>query len=162
MKFCAKCGQQLPDQAAFCSKCGTPQKESFHNNDTFLQSKPHDVTQNSGIKSEHHVSDQLKLLLVIPATVAIVVGIISTPYGATAGLISTLLGLLILIFPYRLLKNRDFHWAFISSLLLGAFYAASALLVLLRGDLLDTFMSGAIAACLLYVANKVRLDFLKS
>lgn len=25
MKYCVKCGQQLPDQAMFCSKCGTKQ-----------------------------------------------------------------------------------------------------------------------------------------
>ena len=25
MKYCVKCGQQLPDQAKFCAKCGQPQ-----------------------------------------------------------------------------------------------------------------------------------------
>ncbi|MCR5079572.1 MAG: zinc ribbon domain-containing protein [Bacilli bacterium] len=25
MKYCSKCGQQLPDSARFCSKCGAPQ-----------------------------------------------------------------------------------------------------------------------------------------
>ena len=27
MKYCVKCGQQLPDQALFCSKCGAKQPE---------------------------------------------------------------------------------------------------------------------------------------
>lgn len=31
MKFCTKCGNQLNDNAAFCSKCGSPQ-EKFNNN----------------------------------------------------------------------------------------------------------------------------------
>ena len=32
MKYCVKCGQQLPDQAMFCSKCGTKQPGMEANN----------------------------------------------------------------------------------------------------------------------------------
>ena len=32
MKYCVKCGQQLPDQAMFCSKCGTKQPGMEVNN----------------------------------------------------------------------------------------------------------------------------------
>ncbi len=32
MKYCFKCGQQLPDQAMFCSKCGTKQPGMEANN----------------------------------------------------------------------------------------------------------------------------------
>lgn len=32
MKYCVKCGQQLPDQAMFCSKCGAKQPGMETNN----------------------------------------------------------------------------------------------------------------------------------
>ena len=32
MKYCVKCGQQLPDQAMFCSKCGAKQPGMEANN----------------------------------------------------------------------------------------------------------------------------------
>ena len=37
MKYCVKCGQQLPDQAMFCSKCGAKQPGMEENNTTPAQ-----------------------------------------------------------------------------------------------------------------------------
>ena len=58
MKYCIKCGQQLPDQAMFCSKCGTKQPGVESSNNVPVSAE---VNEPSVRKGKTDFSNFLKL-----------------------------------------------------------------------------------------------------
>ena len=50
--YCTKCGQQLPNDAAFCSKCGTKVTESLNNQD-IGENNTEDITTTQQDSNQH-------------------------------------------------------------------------------------------------------------
>ncbi len=156
MKFCNTCGQQLPDNAKFCSKCGASQPQR-QNSGSGTEKSPLGKLFLSGSRGVgSSVPDSFKVLLIIPAVIALLVGILATIYGVPSGPITIFLGVVIYFWPYRSLVEGKFHQAFLGSLILGVFYTISAFLVLVRGDFLDALLHGVFAGCLLFVAKNLK------
>ncbi len=157
MKLCNTCGQQLPDNAKFCSKCGAPQPQQ-NTSSMGKDGNPLGKLSYSELKRPGSpvVPDYFKILLIIPAIIALLVGILATVYGVAAGPITVFLGVVIYFWPYRSFVDGKFYQAFLGSLILGVFYAISALLVLVRGDFLDGLLHSVFAGCLLFVAKNLK------
>lgn len=64
MKFCTKCGQQLPDDSAFCTQCGASTQAPAPQ-----QTNAPAPQQSSGVQ----VGNIIKSLLLIGAGIAIII-----------------------------------------------------------------------------------------
>ena len=70
MKYCGKCGAQLPEDAAFCDQCGSKTtRQTFQKEYDIPQANTHRDLNSEEIKS---LSNKIVLLLIVTITIAII------------------------------------------------------------------------------------------
>ncbi len=93
MKYCQKCGRELPDDAAFCSACGSPvgkvSMEEYSVSSEDLVKTIKNIIHEGNVTRIIVKSEKDETLLEIPATVG-VIGAILAPWMAALGVIAAI------------------------------------------------------------------------
>ncbi|MBO3798267.1 MAG: DUF4342 domain-containing protein [Thermoproteota archaeon] len=93
MKYCPKCGKELPDDAVFCSACGSPvgkvSKEEYSVSSDDLVKTIKNLIHEGNVTRIIVKSEKDETLLEIPATVG-VIGAILAPWMAALGVIAAI------------------------------------------------------------------------
>lgn len=93
MKYCQKCGKELPDDAVYCSACGSPigkvVREEYSISSEELVKTIKKVIHEGNVTRIVVKSEKGETLLEIPATVG-VVGAILAPWMAALGVIAAI------------------------------------------------------------------------
>lgn len=93
MKYCQKCGKELPDDAVYCSACGSPigkvVREEYSVSSEELVKTIKKVIHEGNVTRIVVKSEKGETLLEIPATVG-VVGAILAPWMAALGVIAAI------------------------------------------------------------------------
>ncbi|MGB9718445.1 MAG: DUF4342 domain-containing protein [Thermoproteota archaeon] len=93
MKHCQKCGRELPDDAAFCSACGSPvdnvSREEYSVSSEDLVKTIKNIIHEGNVTRIIVKSEKDETLLEIPATVG-VIGAILAPWMAALGVIAAI------------------------------------------------------------------------
>ena len=93
LKSCDKCGTELPLDARFCFKCGSPvvrpSTEEFSVNSDDLVKKVKDLLHEGNVRKIIVRDEEGKLLLELPVTAGLI-GAVLAPWLAAAGAIAAL------------------------------------------------------------------------
>jgi uncharacterized membrane protein YvbJ len=93
MRYCTKCGKELPDDAKFCSNCGTRVQtgrvEEFQVASDDLIGRVKDLIHEGNVNRIVVKNEAGETLLEIPVTVG-VIGLVLAPYLAALGVIAAL------------------------------------------------------------------------
>lgn len=93
LKYCQKCGKELPDDAVYCSACGSPigkvVREEYSISSEELVKTIKKVIHEGNVTRIVVKSEKGETLLEIPATVG-VVGAILAPWMAALGVIAAI------------------------------------------------------------------------